>query len=222
MSPPSREANEPIALTKMQEREGMRSAKHQVYSSVKDALMTCDGTLEDLDEEVRKRGVMPDWSFNQDGEFNGASFTLMNSDGSEPVRHGDGDGFEGATYTFKGSQLGPKPGLSRDYINKVLIARQEAVERKQAKVEGKAQRQAERKAQLEERRKAFADQVRAQKTRRLIVGSRVGTTRRRFAAYNNPLQHSAVFSILKLLAIKKVPSFKLPKSFPTFHPPRMR
>jgi hypothetical protein len=223
LSPPSRDGNEQISLTKMNEREGMRSAKHQVFTRVKEALLTCDGTLENLDEEVRKRGVSPDWSFNKEGRFNGASFTLMNADGTEPLRHGEGEEgeFVGNTYTFKGSQLGPKPGLSRDYIEKALQARSDAIDRQESRASVKSERAATRKANQEARRRAFADLAQSSKERRTIVGSRVGNTRRRYRAYHQR-GHSSVLSLLRLLTTQHVPTFKLPSGPPTLRPPRLR
>lgn len=224
LSPPSRDGSDPIALNKMNEREGLRSAKHQVYTRVKEALMACDGTLEDLDEEVRKRGVSPDWTFNKEGRFNGASFTLMNDDGTEPIRHGqDEDGeFAGSTYTFKGSQLGPKPGLSRDYIEKALQARADAVDRQEQRAEARAARSAARKANKEARQRALADLARSRNERRLVVGSRLGSTQRRYRVYRHKGLHASVVSLLQLLTNQKIPTFKIPTGLPGLRPPRLR
>ena len=99
------------------ERHRVRSAKHIVHEAVTRALDKSDGTFESLDFEMRKDGVVsPSWSFNQEGEFNGASFTLMSATRPEEAEVGP----HGGTFTFKGSQLGPRGGLSKANLGKAL------------------------------------------------------------------------------------------------------
>jgi hypothetical protein len=212
LSSPSRDGNESISLTKMQQREGMRSAKHQVYERVKDALWNCDGSFADFDKRIRKNGVSPDWSYDKQGKFNGASFTLMNVDGTEPIRHGQTDdgSFAGYTYTFKGSQLGPRPGLSRNYLEKSLEARR----KRSGQVENTEAKEKE----------FYVDAFKRYNSdgKRVIVGDKKGKTRRKHRAYRKKSLHSSVLSILRLFG-QSTPVFKLPYSkFTPLRPPRLR
>lgn len=124
-----------LTLTKMEGRSGVRPLKIHTYRAIMDALKRSDGTFESLDEELAKDGrVIPSWSFNKKGDFNGASFT--------PVDPADGQAFRdpaGEPYSFKGSQLGPRGGLNKGNLLALMDQQAERHEARQAQA---ARRQA--------------------------------------------------------------------------------
>ncbi len=195
-------------VSHMVSRTGLKAAKHQVHSAIREAIRASDGDMESLDQEIRKRGVSPAWSFNAQGGFNGASFTLLESGRPEAAVNEQGE-----SYTFKGSQV----KFAKQDLEAALERRRQQISREQALTGRRAARQQERTERL--------DQQRVQRERsqvldsllnrtRVVIGSNPGIRKRRAGDYLNRLPPSRVRRYLSLFSFgtpqAPVPAITMP------------
>lgn len=168
----------------MERRLGVKAAKRLVHEAVRRAILQSDGTFGSVDQHLREEGVAAaSWSFNGKGEFNGASFTLLSS-----TRPGEAEvGPHGGTFTFKGSQLGPKPGLSKGAILAAMDRKASSAKRREF---------ASRKELFEAARALKA--IRQGVIGRLTVGGHLGRRLSNRASYLSPLTGGSVDRVLKL------------------------
>ena len=178
-----------LKLNRMEERSGMRSSKHQVYTGVLAALAQCDGSWGSLDLECRAQGIAPSWCFDRSGTFSGASFTLLSA-----TRPGEAEvGPHGGTFTFKGSQLGPNGGLSKRAIQHIM----------DNKIRQSSARQFRGERTAGERRSALLPltrQLRAGTSGgRHHIGAHLGRQLRWATRFQSPMNHRSVQSFLALI-----------------------
>ncbi|MDA3962410.1 MAG: relaxase/mobilization nuclease domain-containing protein [Planctomycetota bacterium] len=95
-----------------------RRHKYIAHDAVTRAVSASDGTFESVDALMRREGtITPTWSFTSTGDFNGASFAITEPGSADPLLTPDGD-----PVAYKGSQLGPKPGLSKAVLLEMMAA----------------------------------------------------------------------------------------------------
>lgn len=101
----------------------LKGAKHEVHAAVASAIKHCDGTFAGFIATCKTEGkIFPALSFNAQGGFNGASFTLLEVDGSAAMAPVDPTtGGEQKPFIFKGSEI----KWTKSTFEAALLARRE-------------------------------------------------------------------------------------------------